>query len=131
MKVLAPGFALLAMASTAGDAGGLKPLDDGCALVQRIYPVLMLAVMAEAPVDCGDPDSGVSVDCDAGETAEQKAKHARRLEIREHQEAAFKQASEACEAYAANRKSPALREAAVRAFNAAREIGTDLPAELK
>ena len=128
-------ISLLALALAAQDA--LAPadrvarLDRACELVQRAYPLLMLAAMAEGPMDCGDPHGGVSVDCDANDTPEERARQARRLEIRQRQEAVFKEASEACDAWIADRDSAARQEAVARTFRAAREVGTDLPAEVR
>ncbi len=105
-------------------------LNRACEIVQRAYPLLMLAVMAEGPMDCGDPDSDEFLDCDANDTPEQSARQAQRLEIRQRQEAVFKEASEACDAWAVDRSSPSLQEAVERTFRSAREIGTDLPPEV-
>jgi hypothetical protein len=132
MNAMAFLLALLALGQNAsGETDRLAQLDRACDLVQRAYPLLMLAAMAEGPMDCGDPNSGVVVDCDSNDTPEESARQARRLEIRQRQEKAFKTASEACDAWAADRKSPTLQQAAARAFNEAREVGTDLPPEVR
>ncbi len=106
-------------------------LDRACALVQKAYPMLMLAVMAEGPMECGDPMQGESIDCDANDTPEQGARQAKRLEIRVRQEAVFKRASDACDAWAADRRSQTLQEAALRAYAEAQKVGTDLPPEVR
>jgi hypothetical protein len=122
-------LALLALAAPAkGDS--LKRLDRGCEAVQKAYPLLMLAVMAEGPMNCGT-HSGEYVDCDAGDSPEEAAKQARRLEIRKRQEAVFKQASDACDLYAANRKLESAQRAAAAGLALAREVGTALPEELE
>lgn len=121
---------MLALAAAApGDREALKRLDRGCAIVQQAYPALMLAVMAEGPMDCGTPEE--PVDCDANDTPEEAAKQAKRLEIRERQEKVFKVASEACDLYSANRKLKSAQEAAAAGLALARQVGTGLPEELK
>lgn len=121
-------LALLALAAAPADA--LKELDRGCAQVRKAYPVLMLAAMAEAPMNCGT-HTGDYVDCDANDTPEQAAKQAKRLEIRQRQEAVFARADEACDLYSANRKLESAQKAAAAGLALARAIGTDLPEELK
>jgi hypothetical protein len=124
-------LALLALAAAApADREQLNQLDRGCALVQRAYPLLMLAAMAEGPMDCGT-HTGESVDCDAGDTPDEAARQARRLEIRTRQEAVFKRASEACDLYTANRRLESAQRAAAAGLELARSVGTDLPEELK
>ncbi|HEX8379148.1 MAG TPA: hypothetical protein VF619_01210 [Allosphingosinicella sp.] len=121
-------LALLALAAPAqGDS--LKRLDRGCETVQKAYPLLMLTVMGEGPMDCGT-HTGEYVDCDAGDSPEEAAKQAKRLEIRKRQEAAFKVASEACDLYTANRKLESAQRAAAAGLALARQVGTDLPEEL-
>lgn len=131
MTTSVPLLALLALAAAA-PAGreDLKRLDRGCEVVQKAYPLLMLAVMGEGPMDCGTPD-GPPVDCDANDTPEEAAKQAKRLEIRKRQEAAFKLASEACNLYSANRKLESAQQAAASGLALARQVGTDLPDELE
>jgi hypothetical protein len=109
-----------AQAAAAVPAERIERLTGACSLVHQIHATLMLTVMAEGPLDCGNPDEGVVVDCAANETPDERAAHARRLAVREVQEAAFKRASEACEAWEADRASVPLYNAAVRAFNEAR-----------
>ena len=130
MNLLASLLALAALgqgASTAADR--LESLDRACGLVQQAYPMLMLAVMGEGPMNCGD-HTGEYVDCDADDTPEERERQARRLEIRQGQEAVFKRASEACDAWAADRRSPELQEKVARTFREARQVGTDLPPEV-
>jgi hypothetical protein len=123
-------FALLALAAAApGDREALKQLDRGCDIVQQAYPALMLAVMAEGPMDCGTHE-GPPVDCDANDTPEEAAKQAKRLEIRKRQEKVFKLASEACDLYSAHRKLESAQEAAAAGLALARQVGTSLPEEL-
>ena len=130
MNTAASLIALLALAAAApADREALKRLDRGCELVQKAYPLLMLAAMAEGPVDCGTP--GEPVDCDANDSPEEAAKQAKRLEIRERQEKVFKTASEACDLYSANRKLESAQRAAAAGLALARQVGTDLPEELK
>jgi hypothetical protein len=131
MNAIASAFALLALAAAApGDREALKRLDRGCEIVQQAYPALMLAVMAEGPMDCGTHD-GPPVDCDAGDTPEEAAKQAKRLEIRKRQEKVFKVASEACDLYSGHRKLKSAQEAAAAGLALARQVGTGLPAELE
>jgi hypothetical protein len=126
----AAALALFAVAAAApADRATRQQLDRGCALVQEAYPLLMLAAMAEGPMDCG-AHTGEPVDCDAGDSPEEAAKQAKRLEIRQRQEAVFKVASEACDLYSANRKLESAQRAAAMAIAAARKVGTDLPAEV-
>ena len=130
MHAIVSAAALLLLAQGAAEGDPLAPLDQACSRVQRAYPLLMLASMAEGTVDCGEPDSGEFVDCDADDTPEQRARQARRLEIRLNQEAAFKHASEACDAWSRDRQSLDLQQSVIRAYRAAREAGTDLPPEV-
>ncbi|MEA1014756.1 hypothetical protein [Sphingosinicella sp. LY1275] len=131
MNAAASLLALIALAAAApADGDALKQLDRGCAEVRKAYPLLMLAAMAEGPMNCGT-HTGDYVDCDASDTAEEAAKQAKRLEIRKRQEAVFERASEACDLYAANRKLESAQRAAAAGLALAREIGTDLPEELK
>jgi hypothetical protein len=115
-------LALAAVSWSAAAAGSEASarLERECARVTEVYPLLMLAAMAEGPLDCGDPDSGVEVDCAAGETPEQRAAHAHRHAVRQYQEAAYKIADEACDAWRANRAAVPLQEAAARAIAGAR-----------
>lgn len=113
----------LAMAGWSAAAAAAEDparLERECARVTHIYPLLMLAAMAEGPMDCGDPDSGVEVDCAANETPAERAAHARRYAIRQYQEAAYKTADEACGAWRANRDAVPLQDAAAHAIAAAR-----------
>ena len=71
-------------------------------------------------MDCGEEGSGEFVDCDADATAEERAARARRLAIRQYQEAAYERASDACIAWSRERGSTALRQAAADAIAAAR-----------
>jgi hypothetical protein len=124
-------IALLALAAAApADRARLHQLDRGCEQVQRAYPLLMLAAMAEGPMDCGT-HTGEPVDCDADDTPEEAAKQARRLELRTRQEAVFKLASEACDLYTANRGLESAQRAAASALELARSVGTDIPEELR
>lgn len=92
-----------------------------CERVYQVYPTLMLAAMMEGDVNCGDPDSGEYVSCYEGETAEQKAARERRLAVRQHQEAAYKIANEACRAWEASKASNGRQTALAAAIKAARE----------
>jgi uncharacterized protein (DUF2126 family) len=131
MNAMAFAAALLLLAQgDSGEADRLAQLDRACSLVQRAYPMLMLAAMAEGGMNCGDPDSGEFIDCDADDTPEQRARQAQRLEIRQNQEAAFKQASDACDAWAQDRRSLDRQLAVTRTYLAARAVGTDLPPEV-
>ncbi len=80
--------------------------------------------------DCGT-HTGESVDCYAGETPEEAAQRAKRLEVRTRQETAFKQANEACALYTANRRLESAQEAAAAGLELARRVGTDLQEEIK
>lgn len=132
MGFAASTIALLALAQgVAGEPERLATLDRACGLVQEIYPMLMLAAIMEAPTNCGDSHMGEFVDCDADDSPEQRARQAKRLEIRERQEAAFKAASLACEAWGADRGSPSLQQEVVRTFREARQAGTSLPKEVE
>src|SRR3954465_13089144 len=98
MNTAASALALLALAAAApADREAMKRLDRGCEIVQQAYPALMLAAMAEGPMNCGTPEE--PVDCDANDSPEEAAKQAKRLEIRKRQEKVFKMASEACDLY--------------------------------
>jgi len=131
MNALASAAALLLLAhGDSAEADRLAQLDRACSLVQQAYPMLMLAAMAEGGMNCGDPDSGEFIDCDADDTPEQRVRQAQRLELRQQQEAVFEQASEACDAWAEDRRSLDLQLAVARAYRAARDVGTDLPPEV-
>jgi hypothetical protein len=131
MNPAASALALLALAAAApADREALKRLDRGCETVRKAYPLLMLAVMGEGPMNCAD-HSGEVVDCDADDTPEEAAKQAKRLEIRKRQEAAFKVASEACDLYSANRRLESAQRAAAAGLALARQVGTSLPEELE
>ena len=124
---------IVAVATFSAAAAGqtdLKALDRGCAEVQKTYPLLMLAVMAEGPMNCGT-HTGDYVDCDAGDSPEQAATRAKRLMVRKRQEAVFQRASAACELYVAHRGLASAQHAAATGLALAREVGTDLPKELK
>ena len=131
MNAAASVAALLALAAAAPrDRQALKQLDRGCETIRKAYPLLMLAVMAEGPMNCGT-HTGEYVDCDADDTPEEAAKQAKRLEIRKRQEAVFQRASEACDLYSANRKLESAQRAAAAGLALAREVGTSLPEELE
>jgi hypothetical protein len=123
-------LALLALAAAPAHGDALKQLDRGCAQVRKAYPLLMLAAMAEGPMNCGS-HTGDFVDCDANDTPEEAAKQAKRLEIRKRQEAVFARANEACDIYSANRKLESAQRAAAAGLALAHEVGTDLPEVLK
>jgi len=114
---------LLALALAAANPA-FPPMDDDlraeCARVAKVYPILMIAAMAEGPVDCGDPESGESVDCAAGETPEQKKAHALRWELRKYQEAGYKAADAACDDWRAYPKSDDMRAIVASAIAEAR-----------
>lgn len=130
MNAAASLLALLALAAAPAGGDALKELDRGCAQVRKAYPLLMLAAMAEGPMNCGS-HTGDYVDCDANDAPEEAAKQAQRLEIRKRQEAVFARASEACDLYSANRKLESAQQVAAAGLKLAREIGTDLPEELQ
>ncbi len=131
MNAAASLLALLALAAAAPPGGDrLKQLDRGCEVVREAYPMLMLAAMAEGPMDCGT-HTGESVDCYAGETPDEAARRAKRLEVRTRQEAAFKHANDACALYTANRRLESAQEAAAAGLELARRIGTNHPEEIK
>jgi uncharacterized membrane protein len=113
-------FATAGWSAIAVAAENPARLERECARVTEVYPLLMLAAMAEGPMDCGDPDSGVQVDCAAAETPAERAAHARRYAIRQYQEAAYKTADEACGAWRASRDAVPLQDAASHAIAAAR-----------
>jgi hypothetical protein len=119
-----------AAAAMIGDQVETKSLNDGCAQVQRAYPLLMLAVMAEGSMNCGT-HTGDDVDCEANDTPEQAARQAKRLKLRKRQEAIFQRASDACDLYAAHPQLESARQAAVAGLTLARDVGTDLPRELQ
>jgi hypothetical protein len=113
--------AALLLVSSAAASKPARRLQAECDRVTKVYPLLMLARMGEGPMDCGTSDDGSDyVDCAAGETAEEKAAHARRFAVRKIQEAAYGKADDACTAWRADRASAALREAAVAAIAEAR-----------
>ena len=114
----------LTLAGWSAAAGAVEDqarLERECTRVsQQVYPLLILAVMAEGPMDCGDHHSGEVVDCAANENPAERAAHARRYAIRQRQEAAYKTANDACGAWRANRGDGALQDAAAQAIAAAR-----------
>ena len=124
---------LLALALAAANPA-FPAMDDAlhaeCARVAKVHPLLIIAVMAEGPVDCGDPESGVPVDCAADETPEQKKAHALRWELRKYQEAGYKAADAACRDWRAYPKSDDMRAIAASAIAEARarDKATAVPA---
>ena len=116
-------IALAAMAAAASSQAAPKRanIDKECSRAIDVYLTLMMVVMLEGPVDCGDPASGESLDCRADETPVQKAARERRLAHRQYQEAGYKPAHDACVAYNENRKSEPLRQAALAAIAEARK----------
>jgi cold shock CspA family protein len=108
-------LALVAMAATglAGSASASMSghaLGAGCARAEGLHRQLRLAAEAEA-ARCG----GGALGCVGGDTPEERAAHAQRLELRQHRLAAYGRASEACAAWRADETSEALRAAAGRA----------------
>jgi hypothetical protein len=94
---------MLTLATPASAIAKDLDLANECARVNQVYPRLMLASMMEGDVNCGDPDSGEFVSCYADETPAEKIARERRLAIRQHQEAGYKIASEACGAWEASK----------------------------
>jgi len=112
---------LAGWSAAAGAAEDQARLERECVrVVTQVYPLLILAVMAEGPMDCGDQHGGEVVDCAANETPAERTAHARRLAIRQHQEAAYETADTACKAWRANPGDVALQDAAARAIAGAR-----------
>jgi hypothetical protein len=113
--------ALLLSATAASAAEKAVDLQAECKRVHMVYPRLMLATMAEGPMNCGtSDDGGDEVDCAVGETPDQKVAHARRYAIRQHQEMAYKAASAACVAWDKDPASHELVATATQAIAAAR-----------
>ena len=81
-----------------------------CERVYQVYPRLMLAAMMEGDANCGDPGSGEFVSCYEGETPAEKTARDRRRAIREHQEAGYKAANQACRAWEADKNDAARGE---------------------
>lgn len=108
-------------ATTASASERSFNLKAECSRVHKVYPLLMLASMLEGSMSCGSSDDGSDyVDCAADETPEQKVADARRFEIRQHQEAAYKAADSACTAWDKNRTLFEVRTEAEVAVVAAR-----------
>ena len=108
-------------ATSAKDVGAAKWLKDECARVLEVYPLLMLTVMAEGPMNCGEPGTDEVIDCDADLPAPEKEAKTKRLKVRRHQEAMYQKADAACTAYIADTKSPMKKEVAAQAINEARK----------
>ena len=114
-------IAALLLASSTAAAKPARGLEAECARVTEVYPLVMLARMAEGPMNCGTSDDGSDyVDCHAGETPQERAARERRLAIRKHQEAAYKKASDACDAWQADKERPDVRDALAAAIAEAR-----------
>src|SRR5688572_19609409 len=114
-------MAALTAASTVAAAKPARSLRAECNRVVEVTPLLMLSVMAEGPMNCSDSHDGSEfIDCDPDATPAEKAAQARRVAVRQYQEAAYQKAYDACDAWQADRKSPALREAAAAAIAGAR-----------
>jgi hypothetical protein len=109
-------------ATSAKDIDAAKWLKDECARVFEVYPLLMLTVMAEGPMNCGEPGTDEVIDCDADLPAAEKEAKAKRLKVRMHQEAMYQKADAACTAYVADKKSSMKKEIAVQAINEARKV---------
>lgn len=97
-----------------------------CARIYRVYPTLMLATMLEGDVDCAPPGSDTFISCNEGETPEERAARERRLAVRQHQEAGYKAADEACRLWEKDKRDAARTEAVQTAIANART--TDQPA---
>lgn len=99
-------------------------LEAECVRIAEVLPMLMLAVMLEGPMDCGDPEyDSEPVPCDQFDTEAEKQERARRLQIRKMQEEAAREASDACDAYEEDRDDAHLRARARQAIARARETG--------
>lgn len=116
---------IVALPTTA--VGRDMDLKAECDRIYQVYPRLMLAAMMESDVNCGDPDSGEFVSCYEGETSEEKAARDRRLAIRQHQEAGYKAADQACRAWEADTRNIALGETLRSAVADARATDTWRP----
>lgn len=116
---------MFALPTTA--VGRNMDLKAECERIYQVYPRLMLAAMLESDVNCGEPDSGEFVSCYEGETSEEKAARDRRLAIRQHQEAGYKAADQACRAWEADTRNTALGEALRNALADARATDTWRP----
>lgn len=98
-----------------------KSLLEECQRIEEVYPLLMMAVMLEGPMICGDPNSGdEEIRCDEYDTAEEKAQRAHRLEVRKMQESAAKNADIACDLYEQDVANLSLEKAARDAVAASR-----------
>jgi hypothetical protein len=118
--------ALAVTTSSAAKTGA--NLKAECERVFKVYPTLMLAVMLEGPMNCGEPGTDEIVDCDVNETPAEKLAHARRLEVRKHQEAAYEKADKACTGWIGNKRSNSLRAIAEAAILEARAAANWRPA---
>lgn len=121
-------IALLAVATAASavpaDRQRLKRLDIACKNVQAAYPLMMLIRMGEGPMNCGTSDDGSDyVDCDASLSAAEKSAKAKRYEVATRREAAMKLASEACDLYVKDRKSPTAQAAVEQGLAHVRTTG--------
>jgi hypothetical protein len=109
-------------AATASEARPERvDLDKECSRAIKVYLNLMLAVMLEGPVNCGNPETDEVVDCHASETPAEAAARARRLAVRKYQEAGYEPAHDACMAYNKDKASEPLRQAALAAIAEARK----------
>lgn len=113
--------ATLSSAALAKDVNTAKWLKKECARVSSVYPLLMLAVMAEGPMNCGNWEIDEVIDCDAELPASEKEVKAKRLKVRINQELVYQRADAACSAYNADKISPTKIEAAVQAISEARK----------
>lgn len=120
-------FAVMLVALPTTAVGRDMDFNAECERIYQVYPRLMLAAMMESDVNCGDPNSGEFVSCYEGETSEEKAARDRRLAIRQHQEAGYKAAAQACQAWEADPRNTALREALRSAVADARATDTWRP----
>lgn len=118
--------ATLSGAAPATDVNAAKWLKDECSRVFTVYPLLMLTVMAEGPMNCGNPEIDEVVDCDGDLPASEKEAKAKRLKVRINQESMYQKADAACSAYIADKKSPARIDAAVQAIGEARKADSGM-----
>ena len=96
-------------------------LDAECQRISEIYPLLMMAVMLEGPMDCGIPHVDTEpVPCDQWDTEEEKAARAHRLQVRKMQEAAAKEASDACDVYEENKNDETAIQNAIESVKRSR-----------
>lgn len=123
-------FCSLVFASPLAASDTVVLLLKECERVYQVYPRLMMTVMLEGDLDCGEP-GGEYESCNEGETAEEKIARERRLAVRKRQEASYKPAQAACRIWDRYQQSTTHQLKALEAIKSARKSDNWRPDEVE